>query len=80
LGKVDDMEWLNKPTGPGQYWIYTFSMWKVKPVIECVKVVINDGAIEFDIPCGGYECENDIAPERTTHWMGPLRVPQPPQE
>lgn len=75
------MEWTtDKPTEPGYYWIYTIPNWEDKPEIFCVYVNIIRGIISFAIPAGGYESEDSIEPERTTHWMGPILMPEVPIE
>lgn len=72
----------NRPTEPGYYWIYTVPCWESDPIIACVEVyVVNrEDAVEigFAIPRSGYECEDELSVERTTHWMGPLPEPTVP--
>lgn len=73
------MEWTTeKPTEPGYYWIYTTPVWEDDPIVEIVYVQIINGHLHFLIPCDGYEREDTIEPDRTTHWMGVISEPKPP--
>jgi hypothetical protein len=73
------MKWsTEKPKEAGYYWIYTIPEWEDDSVVMIVYVNIFDGEISFDIPCDGYECERQITPKRTTHYMGIVQEPAPP--
>ena len=73
------MEWTTEgPTVPGYYWVYTVPEHEDKPKIYCVEVGILGGKLFFNFQVNGYEWEEEISAERTTHWMGPLDEPRPP--
>lgn len=78
------MDWTKEPpTKEGWYWMQlppTFLQVEKKPYLECLYVCIRNGVLSFDIPCDGYECENDFEPEDVLYWMGPLEIPSMPEE
>jgi hypothetical protein len=75
-----ELKWTtDPPTEEGWYWVYTVPEWETVPVVACVKVCIMNDVVSFDIPAGGYESEDYIHAHATTHWLGPLPPPEPPQ-
>ena len=79
---VDVLKWTKeKPTRPGYYWVYTVPVWEEKPEVYCCAVYLTpSGEPCLQIEADGYEWERKITAERTTHWLGPIMEPAPPED
>jgi hypothetical protein len=68
------------PTEPGYYWIYTREFMSSEPSVYFVELGFDhETRPYFTFPVSGYEYDIDISPARTTHWMGPISLPEPPE-
>jgi hypothetical protein len=66
------LEWTtSQPTEPGRYWAIT--NYEAMDVVDVV-VIENGGSVWV------VGCDESLKFKDFTHWLGPLPVPEPPQE